>query len=135
MKLTISSGASSLALASFVLAAPPASAWAAATDYEFQLVESTIKQGDGAVVAMRLLDKRSGQSVPDAVIFATRMDMAPDGMEMMATPVEALRSDEPGIYRFKTNLTMAGGWQFSVAAKVQGESETVAGKLVLKAVQ
>ena len=84
---------------------------------------------------MRLLDKRSGQTVPDAVIFATRMDMAPDGMEMMATAVEAMPSDDPGIYKFKTNLTMAGGWQFSVAAKVQGEAETVAGKMVLKAIQ
>jgi YtkA-like len=83
---------------------------------------------------VRLLEKRSGQTVPGAIIFATRMDMAPDGMETMTTPVEALPSGEPGIYRFKTNLTMAGGWQFSVAAKVQGEAETVAGKLILKAV-
>ena len=135
MKFTINAGARSLVLVSLMLATPLTSAWAGATDYEFQLVESTIKQGDGAVVAVRLLDKRSGQTVPDAVIFATRMDMAPDGMEMMATTVEAMPSDEPGLYRFKTNLTMAGGWQFSVAAKVQGESETVAGKLVLKAVR
>lgn len=135
MKFTINSGARSLALVSFMFAAPLAPAWAGAADYEFQLVESTIKQGEGAVVAVRLLDKRSGQTVPDAVIFATRMDMAPEGMEMMATPVEAMPSDEPGIYKFKSNLTMAGGWQFSVAAKVQGEADTVAGKLVLKAVQ
>jgi len=107
--------------------------FAAATDYEFQLVETQIKQGD-AVVAVRLVDKRSGKAVPDAVIFTTRMDMAPDGMEMMATTVEPTASDEPGVYRFKTNLTMAGGWQFSVAAKVQGEPETVEGKLVLKAI-
>ena len=63
------------------------STFAAATDYEFQLVETQIKQGD-AVVAVRLVDKRSGKTVPDAVIFTTRMDMAPDGMEMMATTVE-----------------------------------------------
>ena len=108
MKFTISAGAGSLALAASILVAMPAQAWAGAADYEFQLVESTIRQGDGAVVAVRLVDKRSGQAVPDAVIFATRIDMAPDGMETMTTPVEAMPSDEPGVYRFKTNLTMAG---------------------------
>ncbi|TIW32548.1 MAG: hypothetical protein E5V72_32715, partial [Mesorhizobium sp.] len=70
----------------------------------------------------------------DAVIFATRMDMAPDGMEAMTTSVEAMSSDQPGVYRFKTNLMMAGGWRFSVAAKVQGEPDTVESKLVFKAV-
>lgn len=119
-----------VALGSFIAAGPT---FAAATDYEFQLVETQIKQGD-AVVAVRLVDKRSGKIVPDAVIFTTRLDMAPDGMAMMATPVEPAPSDEPGVYRFKTNLTMAGGWQFSVAAKIQGETETVEGKLVLKAI-
>ena len=83
MKFTISAGAGLLALAASMLAAMPAPAWAGAADYEFQLVESTIKEGDGAVVAVRLLDKRTAQSVQNAVIFATRMDMAPDGMEAM----------------------------------------------------
>lgn len=122
-----------LALASLVVV--PQAAKAAPEDYEFQLVQNEIKQGDGAVVAIRLIDKRTGQPVENAVIFATRLDMAPDGMEMMATTVEPMPSQEPGIYRFKTNLTMAGGWRFSIAAKVQGEPETVESKLVLKAIR
>ncbi|TIL52343.1 MAG: heavy metal RND transporter [Mesorhizobium sp.] len=108
---------------------------AAQEDYEFQLVENEIKEGGGAIVAVRLLDKRTGAPVANAVVFATRMDMAPDGMEAMSTPVEALPPEEPGIYRFKTNLTMAGGWRFSLAAKVQGETETVERRLEFKAVQ
>jgi hypothetical protein len=47
--------------------------------------------------------------------------------------LELLPSEEPGIYRFKANLTMAGGWQLSLAAKVQGDSGTVTDKLVLQA--
>jgi hypothetical protein len=120
------------ALGSFLAVGP---AFAGAADYEFQLVDRQIKQGDSAIVAVRLVDKRSGKTVPDAVIFTTRMDMAPDGMEMMATTVEPSQSHEPGVYRFKANLAMAGGWRFSIAAKVQGEPETVESKLVLKAVQ
>lgn len=133
MKSIFSLRAAMLALASLIVVSHAATA--APEDYEFQLVDTEIKQGDGAVVAIRLVDKKTGAPVENAVIFATRLDMAPDGMEMMTTTVEPLPSEEPGVYRFKTNLTMAGGWQFSVAAKVQGEAETVESKLVLKAVQ
>ena len=59
--------------------------------------------------------------------------MAPDGMPTMTAPLEQVPSTEPGIYRFKTNLTMAGGWRLSLGAKVQGETGTVENKLVLKA--
>jgi hypothetical protein len=103
-------------------------------DFEFRLVESAIKQGDGAIIAVTLIDKRSGKPVPEAVIFATRIDMAPDGMEMMASKIEALPSSEPGTYRFRSNLTMVGGWRLSLGAKVQGEVGTVESRLVLKAV-
>ena len=108
-------------------------ALAGASDYEFQPVASEVKHGPQAEVAVRLVDKRSGKPVPGAVIFTTRMDMAPDGMEMMTTSVENLPATEPGVYRFRTNLSMAGGWRFKVAAKVQGEPETVRGEVVLKA--
>lgn len=104
-------------------------------DYEFRLVQTAVKQRDGAIVAVQLVDKRSGKPVPGAVIFATRIDMAPDGMPTMTSPIEALPSMEPGVYRFKTNLTMEGGWQLSLAAKIQGENGTLENKLVLKAVQ
>jgi hypothetical protein len=42
-------------------------------------------------------------------------------------------STEPGVYKFKATLSMAGGWQLSLGAKVQGETGTVENKLVLKA--
>jgi hypothetical protein len=102
-------------------------------DYEFRLVESDVTQGDGAIVAVELVDTRSGKPVPDAVIFATRLDMAPEGMATMTAPVEALPSTEPGVYRFRTNLMMAGGWQLSLAAKVQGEVDTLQNQLILRA--
>ncbi|CAN7492532.1 FixH family protein [Pararhizobium sp. LjRoot238] len=107
--------------------------FAGAQDYEFQALQTDIKQGPDAPVSVRLVDKRTGKSVPDAVIFTTRMDMAPEGMEMMTTPVEVSASTEPGVYNFTTNLSMEGGWRFQIAAKVQGEPETVQGELVLKA--
>lgn len=122
------------ALAAALSVAALSTARADIADYEFRLVQTDIKQGNGAIVAVRLVDKRSGKAVPDAVIFATRIDMAPDGMETMAAPIEALPSTEPGVYRFKTNLMMAGGWRLSLGAKIQGETGTIENKLVLKAV-
>jgi len=109
------------------------SAEAGAGDYEFQLVSKELKTGVPAEITVRLVHKPDGKPVTDAVIFTTRLDMAPDGMETMTTPVEKLAAGEPGTYRFKAQLTMEGGWAFSLAAKVQGEPDTVQGKLLIKA--
>lgn len=108
-------------------------AYADAEDYEFQLVKSELRKGDGVIVDVRLIHKKTQKTVKDAVIFAKRIDMAPDGMAMMDSPLEAQPSPEAGVYRFKTNLTMEGRWQLSLGAKVEGESGTVASRLILKA--
>jgi hypothetical protein len=106
---------------------------AAMQDYEFQLVKQEVKKGE-AVIAVRLINKKTGRPVPDAVIFATRLDMGPEGMQEMATRVTPIPSSEPGIYQFKANLSMAGGWQLSLGAKIQGETGSLENKLVFKAV-
>lgn len=72
--------------------------------------------------------------VSGAIIFATRLDMAPEGMEAMTTAVEAMPSTEPGVYRFRTDLGMEDGWRFKLAAQLQREAETVRGELLLKAI-
>jgi hypothetical protein len=129
MKSSIPAHALGVALLGLAFVRP---AKAEPKDYEFQLVHNEMKLGE-AVVTVRLVDKRSGKPVPDAVIFAKRIDMAPDGMPTMDSPIEQEPSTEPGVYRFRTRLTMAGGWQLSLGAKVQGEEGTVENKLVLKA--
>jgi len=110
-------------------------AFADVKDYEFQLVQKEIKKGDGAIIAVRLMNKKSGKPVQtEAIIFAKRIDMAPDAMQEMTSPVEQLPSTEPGVYRFKTDLTMEGRWRLSLGAKMQGEEGTVASQLILTAV-
>jgi hypothetical protein len=108
------------------------SAFADIGDYEFQLVQNETKKGE-AVVAVRLVNKKTGKAVPDAVIITKRLDMAPEGMAEMGTKIDQVPSTEPGVYRFRTNLSMEGRWQLSLGAKVQGEAATVQGKLILKA--
>ena len=102
-------------------------------DYQFQLVDQAIKAGPDRIITVRLINKTTGKPVPDAVIFAMRLDMAPDGMQEMATKVTPMPGTEPGTYRFKANLSMAGGWQLSLGAKVQGEIGTIENKLVITA--
>lgn len=116
-----------------ILSASATASYAGPEDFEFQLLSAEVKKGPDAEVSVRLVDKRNGQPVSDAVIFTTRMDMAPDGMETMTTPVEELPSGQAGTYKFKTNLSMEGGWRFQLGAKVQGEGETVTGEVVVKA--
>ena len=83
-------------------------------DYEFQLIQKEVKKGD-AILSVRLVHKPDGKVVPDAVIFATRLDMAPDSMAEMQTTIAPAPSAEPGVYRFKADLSMAGGWRLYLA--------------------
>jgi hypothetical protein len=126
-----------LLLAAFIfagLAGLPSAVLAGAADYAFELVAPEIAKGDAVPVAVRLVNKKTGKPVPGAVIIRSRLDMAPDGMAEHTTSIkpEPASGDQPGIYPFKADLSMEGRWQLSLAAKVQGEAETVVGKLVIR---
>ncbi|MGF6425083.1 FixH family protein [Bradyrhizobium elkanii] len=133
MKLFNTSRAVGAALIGLALTGTANDALADTKDYEFQLVDQTVQAGPDKVVTVRLMNKKTGKAVPDAVIFATRLDMAPDGMQEMATKVTPMPGTEPGTYRFKATFGMAGRWQLSLGAKVQGETGTVESKLVVTA--
>ena len=107
-------------------------AQAAASDYSLILVQTTYPFGNGAILDVILTDTLTNTPIDGAILFATRMDMEPDGMETMTTPIVALPIEKPGHYRFSTDLTMDGNWRFSVAAKVQGEAETVQAQIVIE---
>ena len=119
-----------LGLATFVSAS---AAIAAATDYEFQPVAIDVKNGPGSELAVRLVHKSTGKPVDGALLIRTRLDMSPDSMGEMTAKHTAMPGTDPGVYRFKADLTMAGGWAFKLQAKVPGETETVEGTVVFKA--
>lgn len=102
-------------------------------DYEFKLLKPTVAVGKDKIVTVQLVNKTTGKPVPDAVIFATRLDMAPEGMPEMATKIAREPGGEPGSYRFKAAFGMEGKWLLSIGAKVQGETGTVESKLVITA--
>ena len=133
MKTFIHAHAFAAALIAVAIGSASTAALADIKDYKFELVEQTVQAGPDKVITVRLMNTKTGKPVPDAVIFATRLDMTPDGMQEMVTKIAPMPSTEPGVYKFKATLTMAGGWQLSLGAKIQGETGTVENKLVLKA--
>lgn len=133
MKSLIVARVMSTALLGAAFAGASLPAYAEIKNYEFQLVQPTVQAGADRIVTVKLVDKTTGKAIPDAVIFASRLDMAPDGMQEMVTKVTPMPGTEPGTYRFKATFSMAGRWQLSLGAKVQGETGTVENKLVVTA--
>ena len=120
------------ALTALALGAAAPAALGAPADYAFEPVKVEVKNGKNSELAVRLVHKPTGKPVDGAVLFRTRLDMSPDSMEAMTAKHVALPASEPGVYRFKADLTMAGGWAFKVMAKVPGEAETVQGTVVFR---
>ena len=120
-------------VASLLAVSSPMGAAAGANDYAFEAVAKDVRSGPGSELAVRLVHKPDGKPVEGAIMFRTRLDMSPEGMEAMTSEVAPDSSTEPGVYKFRGDLTMAGGWALKLQAKVQGESETVQGTVVFAA--
>ena len=56
-------------------------------------------------------------------------------MATMTARAAPVVGTEPGTYGFITDLVMEGRWLLTVSAKVQGEYETVTGKITFKATE
>src|SRR5258708_20534641 len=121
MKTFHFSRAAGAALAAFAVIGAATAALADIKDYKFELVDQTVQAGPDKIITIRLMNTKTGKPVPDAVIFAVRLDMGPDGMQEMATKIAPMPGGEPGTYKFKANFSMAGHWQLLLRAKVHAE--------------
>src|SRR5437764_61499 len=117
-------GAFSLTALTLGLAATGA---AAPADYRFELAQAQPAGPGKTDIAVRLVHVPDKKPVPGAVLFETKADMTPEGMADMSGKVAPLPSDQPGLYRFQVETGMAGKWQLSLGAKVQGETGTIRG--------
>jgi len=118
-----------LALGTIVLS--PEWSVAAPQDYKFEIAGPMEKSGKATVIKVRLVHLLDGKPVAGAVITQTKFDMAPDGMAEMTAPTKVVSAKEPGIYQIEADSPMTGKWGLSIAAKVQGETETVHGTLTV----
>ena len=106
---------------------------AAPADYAFEPVKAEVKNAAGTELAVRLVHKPTGKPVANAVVFRSRLDMSPENMAEHTAGLEALPATEPGVYRFKAEISMAGSWALKLMAKVPGETETVEGAVIFRA--
>jgi hypothetical protein len=104
---------------------PAANTLAAPADYRFELAQAQPAGSGKTNLTVRLIHVPDKKPVPGAVLFETKADMGPDGMADMTGKIIPLPSDQPGLYRFQIETGMAGKWQLSLGAKVQGEAGTV----------
>lgn len=101
-------------------------AHAADQNYRFELAGKPTVVAGSNIVHVRIIHIADGKLVIDAVIFESKADMGPAGMATMPAPVKAMPS-KAGIYDFEVQPVMTGTWALHLAAKVQGETETVRG--------
>ena len=102
-------------------------AFAGVADYRFELATAQATGPRETDVAVKLLHTTDGKPVTDAVIFESKTDMGPSGMDDMAGKVTPTAPGKDGLYHFTTKTGMAGKWALHLSAKVQGETETVQG--------
>ena len=122
-------------LAAVLLLAGFATAQAAAGDYKFSLVSAKSVGPGKTDVTVRLVHVPDNKPVTDAVVFQTKVDMAPGGMADMTGKVTRLPADATGPYRFRTDVDMPGGCGLTLSAKVQGEADTIRGTVIFNTEQ
>ena len=103
-------------------------AFAGADNYVFEPVKSEIKSSNVATVAVRLVHKPTGKPVTDAESSRRASTCRPTAWptwlrQSFRCPARTRR------VRLQAPLTMTGRWLLTISAKVQGEPETVLGKL------
>ncbi len=103
-------------------------AYAKADDYRFELVGKPQSKAGLDIVQVRLIHSPDSKPVPDAVLFESTAEMGPLGMATMTAPVKAMPA-KGGVYNFEVEPGMTGSWALHLAAKVQGEPETVRGTI------
>lgn len=128
----ISFAVGAVALAAATIAATTG-ALSTAADYRFEVVGKPRPSAGGkSIISVRLVHLPDKKPVPGAIIIQPKADMTPAEMPDMTAPVQALPPKEPGIYPLEIHPGMPGKWMLTLAAKVQGEVETVRGSVTVE---
>lgn len=118
-----------------MLAVAPSVASAAASDYRFALAGPAGKSGDKSIVSVKLVHVPDGKAVSGAILIGEKADMSPIGMAAMTASVTAM-PEKNGIYPFAIQngsvWNKPDNWSLSLDAKVQGETQTVHGSVIVK---
>jgi hypothetical protein len=90
------------------------------------------------VITVRLVQAMRGMAdmtVSGAVLTKAQLDMSPDKMPMMTAVVSQVPSTDAGAYKFAFDNSVwadRGHWALSFSAKLPGEAQPVAGRVVFQ---
>jgi hypothetical protein len=103
--------------------------------YSFELVGQPKSSAGKSTVSIRVIHAADKRPVIGAIIIQSRADMGPIGMAAMTAPIKAVPSSTPGVYSFEVAngpvWKKSDKWELSFSAKVQGESQTVHGAVIV----
>src|SRR5262249_54331343 len=97
--------------------------------YRFELVDVQAAGLGKTALAVRLMHVPDKEPVEGAVIVEAKTDMGPSGMAEMSGKVTPLTTDQAGLYRFLVETGMAGKWELTLGAKLQGQADAVQGAI------
>jgi hypothetical protein len=126
-----------VAAATFGLVLTACGPKAAPVSFRFDVVGQPEKTAPGVnVVSVHLVQLPDNKPVSGAVIVESKADMGPENMATMTAPVKVLTSSDPSLYRLEVQFgdlwNKPADWTLTLAAKVQGEAETVHGSITVK---
>lgn len=108
---------------------------ATTSTYRFEVAGPVESHAGTSIVSIRLIHTADNKPVTGAIIIQSRADMGPIGMASMQGPIKALPVATPGIYPFEVRngsvWSKPDKWALTFAAKVQGESATVNGTVIV----
>jgi len=125
--------ASALIAAGLFLVFPGLPALVAGETYRWEAVTAEVAAASGQQFSIRL-NGPDGAAVAGVEIIEARLDMAPEGMAAMDTPLTPQSANEAGTFSYRADFTMAGRWALHLKAKIPDQVEPIEGDVVLTAV-
>ena len=129
------------AAATLLAGASPALAIPAMPEaYRFELVDPAVPSGPKQhAISVRIVRSSDNQQAMSAGIISVRLDMGPENMASMTTPVREIPNTAPGVYTFSFDDNMVwterAKWALTITAKVKSESKPVTGSVIFQAGQ
>lgn len=107
--------------------------FAATAGPHWEAVRAQVPAGVGVRLDVRLIGVDGKPLINNVTIIQTRLDMGPDNMQAMTSPVRQVPSSQPGVTSFQADLSR-GRWALTISANIAGQNQPVTGQVVFTAV-
>ena len=101
--------------------------------YRWQAITAEVAAAPAQQFSIRLIGPQ-GAVVEGVEIVDARLDMSPEGMAAMGTPLTPEGFGEAGVFNYRADFTMAGRWALHLTTKIPGQSDPIDGEVIVTAV-